>query len=450
MTGGIDRADELAAFLALKTKEQTDEEGGPASAEDIAKWIGEFTETNRPAKTKSRTPTGIEARHQRSCGTHSGGRCNCSPTWRAWVYDKRSKTSIRKSFTTLVEAKRWRSEAADALYKGRLGTPTKVTVSEAAKALLEGMEDGSIRTKSGLLYRPAVIRNYRAALEGRIIPAFGPVKLSDLTRRDVQALADRLLKEGLDPSSVRNLLMPLRTVYRRALQRGDVAVSPMVALELPAATGRRERVAGPEEARELIAALMESDRALWGVALFAGLRRGELRGMRWSDIDLAAGVIYVRRSMNSYGEVTPPKSEKGERRVPIIDPLRELLEAHQVLTGRTEGLVFGTSPDAPFTPTNIRKRALTAWRTANVERAKRGLEPLKAITLHECRHSAVTLFHEAGLTLPEIGDLVGHTSQSMSDRYRHLRDGRELELGAKVNAYLALANTKARLSQLDT
>ena len=80
--------------------------------------------------------------------------------------------------------------------------------------------------------------------------------------------------------------MPLRAIYRRALARGEVTVNPTTGPELPAVRGRRDRIASPIEAADLIAALPEIDRALWATAMYAGLRRGELMAMRWEDVDL--------------------------------------------------------------------------------------------------------------------------------------------------------------------
>jgi integrase len=112
----------------------------------------------------------------------------------------------------------------------------------------------------------------------------------------VQDLADRLLAEGLDPSTIRNTLMPLRVIYRRAVARGDVAVNPTARVELPAVRGRRDRVVSPDQADRLLAVLTPHDRALWGAAVYAGLRRGELMAWRWRDVDLDARLLRVERA----------------------------------------------------------------------------------------------------------------------------------------------------------
>ena len=78
--------------------------------------------------------------------------------------------------------------------------------------------DGSIRNRSGDPYKPSVIRGYSQSIRLYIKPELGSRKLSSLSRVDVQDFADRLLATGLDPSTVKNTLKPLRVIYRRALR----------------------------------------------------------------------------------------------------------------------------------------------------------------------------------------------------------------------------------------
>ena len=78
--------------------------------------------------------------------------------------------------------------------------------------------------------------------------------------------------------------MPLRVIFRRALEDGELAASPVSNLRLPAVRGRRERIAAPSEAAALVAAAPEADRAIWATAFYAGLRLGELMALDWSAV----------------------------------------------------------------------------------------------------------------------------------------------------------------------
>jgi site-specific recombinase XerC len=93
-----------------------------------------------------------------------------------------------------------------------------------------------------------------------VLPDLGALKISGLRRRDVQSLVDRLVASGLSGSTVRNVVMPLRVVCRRAIERDDLALNPTQNLRLPEAARCRERVASPDEAVQLLAALPEHDR----------------------------------------------------------------------------------------------------------------------------------------------------------------------------------------------
>ena len=176
--------------------------------------------------------------------------------------------------------------------------------------------------------------------------------------------------------------MPLRAVYRRAVARSQVAVNPTLGLALPAVRGRRERIARPEEAAALLAALPEGDRALWATALYAGLRRGELQALRGADVDLDRGLIRVERSWDRVEGPIEPKSRAGRRRVPLCAGLRQHLLAQRLGQGRgDDGLCFGATGERAFDASTIVDRARGAW--ARVE-----LEP---ISLHECRHTYAAL-----------------------------------------------------------
>ncbi|MGH3032991.1 MAG: tyrosine-type recombinase/integrase [Gaiellaceae bacterium] len=394
--------------------------------------------------------TGIRRRHGRGCD--GAGRCECS--WEASVYSRIDGRKIRRTFATRDEAKAWRSEAETAVRKGKLRPASRVTLREAAAAWLEGAKSGAIRTRAGGAYKPSAIRGYTTALYaehelpgGRrfgLLYDFGGSRLADIRRGDLQGLVETMQAAGFDASTIRNYLMPVRAIFRRAIRAGDISVNPTADLDLPAVRGRRDRIAPPEEAAKLLAALRADDRVVWATALYAGLRRGELLALTWDDVDLAAGRVRVERSWDPGGKdqeagVIEPKSRAGNRTVPIPAVLRDYLLEWKHRSGRSEGLVFGRTGDVPFEARTFARRAESAWKKAE-------LEP---ISLHECRHTFASILIAAGVNAKALSTYVGHSSiQITYDRYGHLMPGSEDEAAELADAYLARADTAARLAQV--
>lgn len=370
---------------------------------------------------------GVRARHGRTCRSRNGGRCNCSPSYEAWVFSKRDGKKVRKSFPTMAAAKAWRADALSALNRGQLRAPTRTSVRELADEWLAGARDGTVRSRNGRPYKPSALRGYDRVLRLRVLPALGEHRLSDVRRLDVQDLVDRMLRDGHSASTINNTLDPLRAIFRYALRRELVAVNPCADLDVPRPTGRRERIASPAEARALIDALPDSERALWATAFYAGLRRGELRALRWSDVDLPARELRVRRGWDDHEGEVEAKTHAGRRTVPLVGVLTPELAAQKLRTGRDDDdLVFGVSADEPFEPSTVRRRALAAWKDR------------QPIGLHEARHTFASTLIAAGVNAKAITEAMGHASVTMTfDRYGHLMpDGRD-EARSRVDAYLA-------------
>ncbi len=358
-----------------------------------------------------RNRTGIESRNGRHRGYVTVGPKKLRGPWA----------------DSVAEARSWRVQAMAAKDARKLTARTGPSLREAALAWIEMAEAGQAVNRSGDLFKPNSLRDYRSALERHIIPNIGASGLSEVTTGDVQRLADRLALEGLGPSGVRNALMPLRGVYRYHAIRDGIA-NPTRGVQLPAVRGRRDRIASPAEAARLIAAVPASERAFWAAAFYAGLRSGELRALRWEDVNVARGVIRVRRNWDEIeGEVTP-KSAAGERVVPIPTVLAGLLVEHGMDTRRQRGLVFGTTEHKPFTLTTVRDRARKAWKAA-------GLEP---ITTHEARHTFASMAIAAGVNAKQLSTYMGHASIAITyDRYGHLLPGDEAEAAGLMDDYLA-------------
>ena len=370
---------------------------------------------------------GIAVRHARSCPARGDGPCRCSPTYQAQVWSSRDRKRVTKTFPSLAAAKSWRQDAAVALRRGTLRAQASPTLTAAADSWLKAAQTGLVRNRSGDPYKPSALRGYEQALRDRILPDLGPQRINDVRRSDVQRLVNRMMADGLWPSTIRNALMPLRAIYRQALALDDVAVNPTSGVQLPSVRGRRERIASPSEAALLIAALPERDQALWATAMYAGLRSGELQALTDDLVDLERNVIRVRWSWDPKAGRVTPKSRAGDRTVPIARALRRHLAEQRLARGKKGSLFFGRDDERPFSNQAVSQRADRVWKAA-------GLEP---IGLHDCRHTFASLMIAAGVNAKALSAFMGHASITMTlDRYGHLFPGSEEEAAGMLDAYL--------------
>jgi integrase len=367
---------------------------------------------------------GIRQRHRKGCSQK--GKCSCS--WQAWVYDAEAGEKIRRTFPSYAAARSWRHDSYVALKQGKLRAAGGATLSEVVEAWLDQAEEGTIRARGGHLYKPATLRGYERALRLRVLPVLGSRRLGELTRLDVQALVDELVGKGWKAATVSMTIGALQAVCHYELRRGRLSVNPADHLELPAIANNREHVVSPEHAAQLVAVLPERDKALWGTAMYGGLRRGELRALRASDADLSAGVLRVERSWDDKEGVGETKG-RNKRLVPIPSVLARLLREHLLRTGRRgEQLLFGPSGVSPFSPRPVATRADRAWRAAGLER----------IVLHECRHTYASFMIAAGVNAKALSTFMGHSTINITlDRYGHLLPGSESEAAGLLDTYLS-------------
>jgi integrase len=389
------------------------------------------------AEAPSTRHVGIVVKHRANCASRSSGRCNCRRIYQAAVWSARDAKRIRKHFDTLVDAKLWRADSYGRLRRRQMRPASKMSFAEAAERWLVGARLGTVLNRSGDVYKPSTIRSYELALrgprdgDGGLIGELGRLRLTDVSIEDVQSYVDRMLAVGAQPSTIHNAIMPVRVIYR--WRRREVVANPTDGLVLPAVRQSRVQIVSPAQAELLLAALKARDRPLWATAMYAGLRRGELMALRWTDVDLAGGVIEVKRAWDpKEHRMVAPKSAAGARRVPVAAALRAPLAlTQQVVSPHPDRLVFG-SGDVPFSATTAGERARRAWH-------RHGLVP---IGLHDCRHTFASLMIAAGVNAKALSTFMGHANISITlDRYGHLMPGAEDEAAGLLDAYLTAART---------
>jgi len=223
---------------------------------------------------------------------------------------------------------------------------------------LPGMErrgaDGRTRLK------PSTAKNYRSDWELRLkaMVAKDRKNLRDYRTVDVQRWLDFVARDSaLARNSLKGFKAFLSSVFKEAKRLGCCDANPVQDTRVPNAREPEDTYAySLEEIREILSKLPEPASTVFAVASYAGLRRGEIEGLRWSD--WRDGHLHVERSIWN-GEVMEPKSKKSKAAVPVIPQLAARLEMHRLLCGEpTDGWIFKTSNDNPLSLHNVVNRVI--------------------------------------------------------------------------------------------
>lgn len=398
-------------------------------------------------------PTGVQRKHSRRCPAYQDKTARCRGMGCAYQVQAGPRGARKtKTVATLDAAKTWKRDMDQATAEGRISRERSPMLKEAADRWYSDAEVGVALARGNRRFRAGTLSDYRRILDTHLLPELGAIRLDALAQTRLNEYAASLSREGKAASTVRNVLMPLRAILRHAVRMGWVASNPTRGMVVPAGSGRRKIVVEPNRIGAYLDALPVGDRALWGCAFYTGLRRGELRALRWAAVDLAGGVVEVDADSGSFDSRTKamdaPKSEAGARKVPISAALRELLIEHRARVG-TGGLVFcrgnlsvghGRGYErAPFEPSAVTQAAREAFEAAG----------LTSVTLHDCRHTFASLMIAAmaakGVFNPKLLQVVlGHSSLAQTyDRYGHLFPGQEVELGLMLDDFLSATDGNA-------
>lgn len=289
---------------------------------------------------------------------------------------------------------------------------------------------------------------YRQHVEYHILPRLGREKLSALTTPRISSFRDDLLAAISRPLA-RKVLVSLKSLLWEAQRRGEVAqnVATGVTITMDKRAKRKLKagvdIPTPDEIKRLIEAATGKMRVLIITAVFSGLRASELRGLTWEGVDLKRGELQVRQRADRYNKIGSPKSDSGERTIPlgpfVVNTLREWRLACPTSEG---GLVFPTSTGRIEYHANI-WRALTlvmnsAGLTDKAGEPKYGLHAFRHFYASWCINRKA----DGGLELPAkvVQERLGHASILMTmDTYGHLfpRSDDGAELAAAERALLA-------------
>lgn len=254
--------------------------------------------------------------------------------------------------------------------------------------------------------RPATYAQCETVVRLYLKPELGATPLSQLSIPAVQRYVNQLIADGHSVSKVHVVRKVLSAALTRA-QR-DELVSRNVArlVELPPLNQREASPWSFDEVSWFLAVvhLHYLNAALLLLAIY-GLRRGETLGLRWQDVDYDLAVIHIRQQLIRVGQnvlIGPLKTRASIRDLPLLDPVANALRAHheeQQARGIKSELVFTTLSGTPIEPRNF---------TRSFERFCRR-QDLRAITVHDLRHTAATTLKTLKVTPVDAKRILGHS-----------------------------------------
>lgn len=270
-------------------------------------------------------------------------------------------------------------------------------------------------------------KNTASYLKNHIYPVVGQKHLDEVTHDDVQSIFDSMADKGR--STVHNVHIILNQILGNAVEDGlltrNIARSNRYVKSKKVIT---RQALTREDAQDILAhldKLEERDRLFMALALYTGMRRGEIYALRWEHIDLRRRMIHVRNAVKLQGNIPvigPPKSAAGIRDVPINTPLLEMLQA---CTSKEGSVITGErNPNGAMSSCGMNRQ----W-----QRIKRKID-VHGATPHVFRHTFATLI-QPHTDIKTLQTIMGHANiETTLDRYTHFVHENVGKL-AQINPY---------------
>ena len=275
--------------------------------------------------------------------------------------------------------------------------------------------------------RPSSHQTYLGYIKNHIQPHIGNLPLKKLSSLELQKLYTLLLKrgrvdrveskrqpKGLSAKTIRNIHQMLSTALDQAVEQRLLSSNPAKGCALPRVERHEMKTLTQEQ---LVALLREAKNSgvyeMYYIELATGLRRGELLGLKWEDVDLENAVIRIRRQVSRInGEVVeaPLKTKNAYRSIAIGPDAVTVLEQQKRKVGGSEW-VFPSPTGGPISPDSVLNMLHRVLDRAGLPR----------IRFHDCRHTTATLALQNGVDVKTVSGMLGHYSAGFTlDTYAHV------------------------------
>ena len=264
--------------------------------------------------------------------------------------------------------------------------------------------------------RSSTWRDYRGAMNYYILPRFGNTPITDIGYLDIEEFISEL---PCSQKRTKNVLVPLRCLFKFALKAGLVEKNPMQLIESIKIAKPDIHPLSMDEVMLFLEHVSSRYRNFFVVAFFTGLRFGEMAVLKWKNVDFKLGVIRVRET-RVRGEEGPPKTRRSVRDVKMLAPVVEALRNQRRSTMGKSEYVFLNQYGRPLLPDTMNQHV---WKPAL---RKAGL---KERSLYQTRHTFATLMLDAGELPGWVQQMMGHETLQMihENYYSHIRNYRRTD-----------------------
>lgn len=333
------------------------------------------------------------------------------------------------TFKTIREARKIENTFKEALNSGSHVEVTDKTLDEGAEIYFDTVAPYSMNEYS--------LQQAKMTYEARFKPFLGFIKMRDIKPYQIQQLYTRWLKgdsteEPLKPSSIRKYHTVLNQIFVAFLEWNELKENPSKKVKLPQLNKPVKRIWSKEEVQKFLEVAKDYQYFIaYYLAIFTGMRLGEVLGLEWRNIDFKNNTIYVIKQIGRGADNKPivknyTKTDASNRSIYISDDVKDVLKEAQITQDPKSSYVCTTSIGTIITESNIRRSMKAICKKANIP----------YISFHEQRHTHASLALQIGVEPKVIQERLGHNKLSTTmDIYTHTVPSLQKDFAKKYSEF---------------